>query len=185
MNIVTVLHNKAMEFADEALLARMEGDTEASAALFEKAFELEKEAAEAVQEGDRGSDSMHILMRSAAALALNCGRHYDAELLIQSALSSNPPDFISKELGDLKEAIHALNRENVGWVEVAGILTYADSSEGQIRLQDIRTKEIYHITVPGHLINEIVKSYWADIVQVKALRDPAGAIVLDKITKAA
>ena len=30
MNIVTVLHNKAMEFSDEALLAKMEGNKEAS-----------------------------------------------------------------------------------------------------------------------------------------------------------
>ncbi len=185
MNIVTVLHNKAMEFADEALLARMEGNTEASTALFEKAFELEKEAAESVSETDRGSDSMHILVRSAAALAMNCERYLDAEWLIQAALGNNPPAFITRELVELKESIQTLKREKVGWVDVVGTLTYADSSEGQIRLQDLETKEIYHITVPGHLINEIVKSFWADIVQVKALRDPAGAIVLEKITKAA
>jgi hypothetical protein len=44
MNIVTVLHSKALEFADEALLAKMEGNRDVSHSLFEKAFSLEKEA---------------------------------------------------------------------------------------------------------------------------------------------
>jgi hypothetical protein len=34
-------------------------------------------------------------------------------------------------------------------------------------------------------MNDIVKSYWADVVQVKARKAPKGAIILDEITKAA
>ena len=48
MNIATVFHNKAMEFADEAILAGTSGNTETSKVLFEKAFSLEKEAADKV-----------------------------------------------------------------------------------------------------------------------------------------
>jgi hypothetical protein len=36
MNVATVFHKKAMEFADEAILAGMSGNTETSRILFEK-----------------------------------------------------------------------------------------------------------------------------------------------------
>lgn len=185
MNIVTVLHNKAMEFADEALLAKMEGNTEASMSLFEKAFALEKEAAASIKEEDRDTESRYILIRSAAALAMSCGKYQEAEALIQEGLAGNPPAFIEKELKALKEALPHLADEKVSYVEVVGVLTYANASESQIRLQDIKSQQTYSITVPSHLINEIVKSYWADIVEVKAQKGPAGEITLEKITKAA
>ena len=185
MNIVTVLHNKAMEFADEALLAKMEGNKEASTSLFEKAFSLEKEAATSIKEKDQKGDSWYILVRSAASLAINCGRYQDAEALIQKGLSGAPPGFIVKELNELKEALSKAKGQKVSEVEIIGILTYANAEESQIRLQDLKSREIYTITVPSHLINEIVKSYWADVVQVKAQRAPTGSIILDQITKAA
>ncbi|PHN00721.1 hypothetical protein [Flavilitoribacter nigricans] len=105
MNIVTVLHNKAMEFADEALLARMEGNNQASTALFEKAFDLEKEAAIAIGEDQQESESRYILIRSAAALALNCGKYHEVKALITLGLSGNPPVFIVEELKALEEKL--------------------------------------------------------------------------------
>lgn len=185
MNIVTVLHNKAMEFVDEALLARMEGNNDASMSLFDKAFSLEKEAATSIKEEDQSGDSWYILIRSAASLAVSCGKFQEAEALIEKGLSGTPPAFIVKELKELKASLAEAAEKKVSKVEIIGMLTYANAEESQIRLQDLKSKEIYHITVPSHLINEIVKSYWADIVQVKAQRAPTGSIILDKITKAA
>ncbi len=185
MNMVTVLHNKAMEFADEALLARMEGNNEASVSLFEKAFSLEQEAAASIKAEDQSSDSWYILIRSAASLALNCGKLQEAGALIEKGLSGKPPAFIVEELKELKENLSEATEKKVSQIEIIGMLTYANAEESQIRLQDLKSKEIYNITVPSHLINEIVKSYWADIVQVKAQRAPTGSIILDKITKAA
>lgn len=185
MNIVTVLHNKAMEFADEALLARMEGNTQASTALFEKAFDLEKEAATAIGEDQQESESRYILIRSAAALALNCGKYHEAKALIALGLSGNPPAFIIEELKALEEKLQEANRSEFGYLEVIGVIIYANADKSEIRLQDLKTKELYTITVPSHLINDIVKSYWADVVQVKAQKAATGSIVLDQITKAA
>jgi hypothetical protein len=186
MNIVTVLHAKAMEFADEALLAKMEGNFEASTSLFEKAFALEREAAASIVEEKQHSVSKHILIRSAAALAISCGKYQEAALLIQEGLNADPPAFIHQELSTLKELVaEQLNSGKTDYVEIIGIITHADSDESLIRLQDIKTKEVYQIVVPSHLINEIVKSYWADVVQVKAQRNTSGIIVLDKISSAA
>lgn len=44
MNIAKILHNKAMEFADEANLAKMEGNDHAKMAFLRNALTLEKEA---------------------------------------------------------------------------------------------------------------------------------------------
>ncbi|MEL6257114.1 MAG: hypothetical protein AAFR87_34285, partial [Bacteroidota bacterium] len=91
MNVVTVLHNKAMEFADEALLAKMEGNEEASVKFFQKAFALEKEAFDSVQEDLEDLLPKYILIRSAASLALNCGDFREAERLIELGLSMGVP----------------------------------------------------------------------------------------------
>ncbi|MCB0566869.1 MAG: hypothetical protein KDD01_21075, partial [Phaeodactylibacter sp.] len=107
------------------------------------------------------------------------------EALIQMGRSGNPPAFIFKELNDLNDSLSKAKEQKVSEMEIIGILTYANAEESQIRLQDLKSKEIYNITVPSHLINEIVKSYWADVVQVKAQKGVTGAIVLDEITKAA
>lgn len=185
MNIVTVLHNKAMEFADEALLAKMEGNKQVSTALFEKAFDLEKEAANSVGEDQQDQDSRYILIRSAAALAMNCGKYYEAKTLIELGLSGNPPDFIIEELKALEEKLLQEITPKVSYLEVIGVIIYANADKSEIKLQDLKSKELYTITVPGHLINDIVKSYWADVVQVRAQKAPTGSIVLDHITKAA
>jgi hypothetical protein len=100
-------------------------------------------------------------------------------------LSGTPPSFIVKELKDLSNTLSDANKKKVSEVDVIGIITYANAEESQIRLQDLKSKEIYIISVPSHLINEIVKSYWADVVQVKAQRKATGIIVLNEITKAA
>lgn len=183
MNIVTVLHTKAMEFADEAMLAKMEGNATAATAFFEKAYDLEKEAATSIAEDQQESESRYMLIRSAAALALNCGKHYEARTLIEIGLAGHPPAFIEEELRSLQQSVNELIPEKVSQVEIVGVIIYANASESEIRLQDIQSKELYTIMVPRDLINEIVKSYWADIVQVKARQAPDGSIVLDQITK--
>lgn len=185
MNIVTILHNKAMEFADEAMLAKMEGDNRSSFALFEKAFELEQEAAASVPEENQHSESNFLLIRSAAALAFTCGKFQEARALINAGLSGNLPAFIANELKDLEISLLQATNEKVGYLEIVGIITYANAVKSEVQLQDIQSKEPISITVPRHLINEIVKSYWGDLVQVKAKTAGKGAIILDEITRAA
>lgn len=186
MNIVRVLHNKAMEFADEALLAKMEGDPQGANTLFGKAFDLEKEAIEKISQDQIETESRYILIRSAASLAFNCDRHYEAKALIEVALSENAPDFIVKELNELNEKINeAINKQQKNEIKVKGVIIYANASNSQIQLQEIETNKLYTINVPRHLINEIVKLYWADIVHVQVQKEPTGAIHLREIDKAA
>ena len=176
-----------MEFADEALLAKMEGNDQASTAFFEKAFELEKEAALSVDESDKEevSDARYILIRSAATLAVNCGQWQEAEQLITIGLSGNPPAFIVEELSDLETRLKQLIREQGDYFEIVGIITSADADNSEIKIQEVKSRNIYIISVPTNQINDIVRSYWADLVQIKGQKMASGSIVLSKISKAA
>ena len=60
MNEITILHQKAMEFADEARLAKMEGKKTVAQGFFEKAYALESEA---VQKLDGDDDSATEYLR--------------------------------------------------------------------------------------------------------------------------
>jgi hypothetical protein len=86
------LHRRAMACADEAFLAEMNNEVERARELWRRAFELEREAALAVEAGKQAEPTRSILLRSAASLALDCGELREAERLIAAALAGNPPD---------------------------------------------------------------------------------------------
>ena len=50
---------------------------------------------------------LSILYRSAASLAIQCGRYREAEQLIAKALSGNPTEEIARELRQLLQNIYA------------------------------------------------------------------------------
>ena len=94
-------HNKAMELAERALMARMQGDTEESTKLFEKALEDELEAIRKLETEGRIEPTYSVLHRSAGTLALDCNQFQKAEEIIKKALSQNPPQEIAEELHEL------------------------------------------------------------------------------------
>lgn len=94
-------HNKAMEFAERALMARMQGDTGESTKLFEKALENELEAIRKLETEGRIEPTYSVLHRSAGTLALDCNQFQKAEKIIKKALSQNPPQEIAEELHEL------------------------------------------------------------------------------------
>ena len=190
MNVTTILHNKAMEFADEALLARMEGKLEASLKFFEKAFVLEKEALDTMDNESSDPTPKYILIRSAASLALNSGNYSEAESLIQEGLNAGMPDFIRGELEDLQAQLNAIKEEfahseQKNYIRLVGIIIDANATTSQITVRNLENKQAYTIYVPHELLNEIIKSYWSDKVLIKALKYTAGRMVLEQIDRAA
>ncbi|MCY4465390.1 MAG: hypothetical protein OXE46_07630 [Chloroflexi bacterium] len=97
---VKKLHRIAMEFADEADLAKLFGEREKFLRLTRKAFEKEKAAADLMAD-IHVEPSRGVLHRSAATLAWRCGLYNDAEKLIYRALAGNPRSDIEWELKDL------------------------------------------------------------------------------------
>lgn len=100
------LHNQAMDISELADLANFKGNTDEALAHFEKAFELEKEAALKAYSEKIGEPTVSVLLRSAASLGLNCNKIRESEKLISLALSGEPPFEIAEELRDLLEMVH-------------------------------------------------------------------------------
>ena len=100
------LHRIAMEYADEADLAKLFGERDKYLRLMKKAFEKEKAAADLMAD-IHVEPSRGVLHRSAATLAWLCGMYVEAEKLIYRALAGNPRSDIEWELKDLLAKVEA------------------------------------------------------------------------------
>ncbi len=102
MNDIQLFHQKAMEFAEQAEVAKLRGAAvEQIQQLLRSAFEQEFQAAALVVDAVDAEPTRSVLHRSAAALAIDCGELQVAERLITTALAGNPPAEIAMELKDL------------------------------------------------------------------------------------
>ena len=100
------LHDRAMGLCDKAMTARRKRDHALAKKLFMQAFELEREAASLVVNDINLEPTRSVLLRSAAALAIECGQIREAEKLIAVGLAGNPPLEIAEELRDLLEQVN-------------------------------------------------------------------------------
>jgi len=105
---VNELHNAAMDEAEYAFIARRRGNEAEARVHFEKAYDLESEAAHLTTDTSL-EPTRSVLHRSAASLAYNCGKMRDAEKLIAVALAGDPPEPIARELRELmRQVVDAL-----------------------------------------------------------------------------
>ena len=105
MNEPHTLHRQAMDLAEQASLARRNGDDAAARALFLEAFQKERAAAEYFAGRLDEEPTRSVLFRSAASLAIDIGDPESARLLIARALAGRPPVAIANELRELLETI--------------------------------------------------------------------------------
>jgi hypothetical protein len=105
MSTVKEFHRLAMEQADYAHAARREGDTETARVHFEKAFHLERQAAEQLKDRHDAEPSRSILFRSGATLAIEAGDMAEAEQMVCAGLAGTPPAALAEELRDLFEQV--------------------------------------------------------------------------------
>ncbi|MBE9100555.1 hypothetical protein [Vacuolonema iberomarrocanum] len=116
MSRIQKLHNRAMDLAEQADLAKLRGDSVVQQDLLRQAFELEYQAAQQVAQLEGAEPTRSILHRSAASLAIACENFTTAEQLIIEALTGNPPANIAEELKDLFMQLnlpHYLERRGV------------------------------------------------------------------------
>jgi hypothetical protein len=106
MSEMQAFHHRAMELVDVAERARREGNVQAAREQLRQAFEQEREAARLSAAQLELEPTRSVLHRSAAVLALECGALREAERLIATALSGNPPEEIAEELRDLLEQVY-------------------------------------------------------------------------------
>lgn len=98
------LHLEAMRFAQDALVAKFNGDYPEAKRLNLQAFQLEKEVAMSLVDSSN-EPIRSVIFRSAASMAIECGMYVEAEKMVGHALTGNPTDEIRSELRELFEDI--------------------------------------------------------------------------------
>jgi cytoskeletal protein CcmA (bactofilin family) len=98
-------HSRAMDLAEEAIAARLGGNSEKALALTREAFYLETSAVEFAKKEGVPEPTLSVLQRSAATLAAQSGMMKEAQRLAYEALRRNPPREIVNELEELLETV--------------------------------------------------------------------------------
>lgn len=186
-SILDKLHEKAMEFSDEGIIAKAKGDETLADYFFEKAYFLERDAALGYVAKDENTNLIKsILFRSAITLGLRCGYLWAAENLAKTALNSKPHPAIIEELKELVLKINTQKSEiNAKAIQITGVITSADSRISEITVLVFKDKINLKVVLPHNNINEIVKSYWEKNIIIKGKTDNKGTIFLEKIKQAA
>ena len=107
MKNIRSLHEEAMDIALRGDTAASQKKAEEAFNYYVDAFEKEREAALLAAHLNNPEPGLSILFRSAASLAMQCGRYREGEQLIAKALSGNPTPEIAQELRDLLQQIYA------------------------------------------------------------------------------
>jgi len=105
--IIQKLHKTAMDLAEMAYVAKLEGDLKKAEDLLRKAYKKESDSTKLLVDECDFEPTRSILYRSAASLAMECNDLRGAEELIAFGLSGNPPEEIAEELRDLFEKVNS------------------------------------------------------------------------------
>lgn len=182
---VDEIHNKAIEFADEALLAKRRGNLKLASSFYEKAYYLERKAAlSTIVTDDQSQLYRSILLRSAATLAMKNGLLSDGENLVQVALTTNPHPAILPELEEILKEISNLKKE-ISEIEIIGVIISADAIANELKVLSVHNNQMFKVFVPSEMLLNIVKSFWAENVVIQGTTGEEGIIFLEKIDKAA
>jgi hypothetical protein len=129
------LHQQAMFFAQDALVATQHKETEKAFELNQKAFELERQVALSLVES-KNEPFRSIILRSAASLALDIGNYREAEIFISYGLLGTPPDDIHQELLALLDGVkqQRLLKNKNETITLIGYLQIANARTNKIRL---------------------------------------------------
>ncbi len=191
-------HHQAMGLCDSAVAARASGDAKRATTLFRRALGFEKRAAEeVVAKTPKLEPTRSVLLRSAAALAMECGEHREAERLIATALAGDPPDEIAEELRDLLERVNLARhvkkksgddrarKQGDKPVSIIGELRFANSTTTKrqtIKIVDSEGAEHTLIVADG-MMADIVKPLWEERVLATGV-ERRGRIRLKHIERA-
>lgn len=184
-NELTTMHEIAMEFVDEARLAKKRGDHHTTRLFFQKALNLEKMVALGVPKGNDYQLTRSVFFRSAASIALNCACYPETIQLVELALASNPHSAILPELEELTALAQKQQSLAEQRKEITGRLIAADLPNHQIKIQVDQNNEFLSIKVPEQLLPQIVKSYWEEMITVESIIYADGSAFLQEVKLAA
>jgi len=131
-------HNKAMEWASRAHIAKTKGNEEEALKHTKKALGLEVKAAELLEHEYEVEPTRSILFRSAATLAKNAGDYQVAFDLIRRALQGKPDDNTYAELISLLTNIY---KDAVLQIDEKATLASAFSDKSTIKVELFKLKQ--------------------------------------------
>ena len=156
MSDVNDLHNKAMDLAEWALLARLRGYAESEADLARQALEMELAAIQELKEPIEPTFS--VLHRSAGTLALRCGDYRLAEQIAAKALAQEPSPQIAEELRDLIEQVHFQRHLSLRGIELGEDEMQMSLSGTEVGYGMVASKELVsRIENASRMIGRIVE----------------------------
>ena len=126
-------HNKAMDFAERAFVARIQGRREQAHNFFVQALEYELEAIAQLEVEGRIEPTYSVLHRSAGTLALDCNQPKKAEEIVKKALNQNPPQEIAEELHELWYQIYLFLLPSLSQHRINGDIQRGSNSSIPIR----------------------------------------------------
>lgn len=180
------LHTAAMDFMDDAEKAKQKGDLLAANTYWEKAWWLERSYALAIPNEADFQLTRSIVFRSAAWLAIEAEKYQEAIDFLEKILAENPHPSLLTDLKEvLNTAIQQKEQHVIQKLELKGTLISADIPFNQIKIEEEKSKTIYAILVVDKIINDIVKTLWAEKVIVSGTSQQKGLIRLENIRKAA
>jgi hypothetical protein len=100
-------HDRGMDYAQDAMLARFHRDHERAAHLSALALVHERNAADLAHERNAPEPTYSVLQRSAAWCAYNAGEPLQAAELVCRALARSTLDWAREELWDVLRAVWA------------------------------------------------------------------------------
>lgn len=157
------LHQQAMFFAQDALVATQHKDTEQAYVLNQKAFDIERQVALSLVDS-QNEPFRSIIMRSAACLALDIKQYREAEIFISYGLLGSPPDDIHQEMLELLDRVkqQRLLKDKNDTITFVGYLQSANTQTNKIRL--VNGSENKDITVNFGLA-EMVRTFFDNKVR--------------------
>ncbi len=187
---IKVLHDTAMEFNDLGKLAGISGEASKQSNYFKIAYLLEKEAALRYYAQKDNTLWRFGLLRSAGWLAVKNGAYEEAQHLALLGLTGKIDSHSKEELETLMETIQQEiktkdKEKSTTSTPIYGTLSSADADQNLIKVREDGAQKYYEITVPKHLIFDIIKAYFGEVVEIQATRNEQGAFILNKIKKAA
>jgi ankyrin repeat protein len=164
------VHRKAMLLAQDAHVAQFEGDNTSALPLFSAAFDLEREAALDLTDDLAKEPTRSVLFRSAASLAMNCGRFEEGQAMVKMGLAGNPPHEIAEELREVSEKINMLKQKAgtpTTYITLIGILKIADAEKKYIKIVPTQgNKSFNHKINVTNGLTDMVKSFFDEVVSV-------------------
>ena len=191
MNTADILHDTAMDYYDLGKIAKAKGKNKVYEDYINKAFVLDKEAAIKKYQDVKDDFWKYVYLRSAAWLALDCGKLMEAEKLAEFGLQGNPPETEMTQFLEILKKVKSKNKSSTinenqhnDLLRTIGILTSADTLASFIVINGGQPSPL-KISVPSGEVDNLVKMYWGKTVEISGVVRKDGKLELKHIKKAA